>query len=190
MMLCRVYIYHFLYLTFRLFLQAWGDAERAAWLVRANVLRRGPTAYRDEVLAKVEALKATFDVEQYGALSQDPARYPLFAIKTRNWDAAKPYVLITGGVHGYETSGVQGALLFMQTKAVDYSRQFNIVCCPCVSPWAYECIQRWTNKAIDPNRMFFAEGVAEESTAARRPTYFYPRFASRLVGAVRNFVLL
>ncbi|KAL7576384.1 hypothetical protein ACA910_018192 [Epithemia clementina (nom. ined.)] len=30
-------------------------------------------------------------------------------------------VLITGGVHGYKTSGVQGALLFLQTKAEQYT---------------------------------------------------------------------
>ena len=28
----------------------------------------------------------------------------------------KPSVLITGGVHGYEKSGVQGAILFLQTQ--------------------------------------------------------------------------
>jgi hypothetical protein len=38
-------------------------------------------------------------------------------VKTREFDAknGKPCVLITGGTHGYETSGVQGALLFAST---------------------------------------------------------------------------
>ena len=58
------------------------------------------------------------DVVPYGALSLDPARYPLFVVKTRRWEASKPSVLVTGGVHGYETSGVQGAILFCQTKMV------------------------------------------------------------------------
>lgn len=35
-------------------------------------------------------------------------------------------MLITGGVHGYETSGVQGALLFLEQKAKHYSQHFNI----------------------------------------------------------------
>ena len=44
----------------------------------------------------------------------DAERYPLFAVKTKDWAADKPHLLVTGGVHGYETSGVQGALLFLQ----------------------------------------------------------------------------
>jgi len=51
-------------------------------------------------------MKGDFDVEQYGALSVDKERYPLFCLKTKNWDAKKMNVLVTGGVHGYETSGV------------------------------------------------------------------------------------
>jgi hypothetical protein len=51
-------------------------------------------------------MKEYFDISQYGSLSHDPKRYPLFSAKTKNWSADKPYVLITGGVHGYETSGV------------------------------------------------------------------------------------
>ena len=81
-------------------LKPWGDAERSAWLAHVGAPRR---SYADDVVAKLEPLKATFDVVQYGALSQDPGRYPLFCVKTRDWDASKPCALITGGVHGYET---------------------------------------------------------------------------------------
>jgi len=70
-------------------------------------------------------------VQQYGALSIDKERYPLFALKTKNWVAGKPAVLITGGTHGYEKSGVQGALLFLETKAEVYSSTFNILVAPC-----------------------------------------------------------
>ena len=86
----------------------WGDAERAAWLADVGVVKR---SYADEVLAKLESLKDRFDVMQYGALSQDPSRYPLFCIKTKDFDSnnGKPCVLVTGDVHGYEKSGVQGA---------------------------------------------------------------------------------
>jgi hypothetical protein len=141
--------------------QPWGEAERVQWRAMQSVKR----SYHDEVLVTIEQMRGDFDVVQYGALSQDPARYPLFALATKNWDASKPYVLVTGGVHGYETSGVQGALQFLKTKAIEYSKTFNILVAPCVSPWGYECIQRWTINAVDPNRMFFAEGVSEEATA-------------------------
>ena len=145
--------------------EAWGEAEFSAWSADAGVVKR---SYAEEVLAKLEALKERFDVEQYGALSQDAARYPLFCVKTRGWDAAKPCVLVTGGVHGYETSGVQGALLFAATKMAAFAERFNVCVCPCVSPWGYECIQRWSAKAVDPNRSFYAtqaESPAEESGA-------------------------
>ena len=137
----------------------WGDAERAQWLKRAGDVKR---SYADEVLAKLEPLGSTYDVEQYGALSCDPERYPLFVIKTRNWDPSKPSLLVTGGTHGYETSGVQGALLFAATAMAKYSDRFNIAVVPCVSPWSYECIQRWNPSTVDPNRSYVADSPAEE----------------------------
>ncbi|MCL1139803.1 M14 family metallopeptidase [Shewanella pneumatophori] len=141
--------------------QKWGDAEKAQWLNVQSVKR----SYQDEVLTKVNALKARFDVEQYGALSYDAERYPLFAVKSKNWDLTKPTILVTGGVHGYETSGVQGAIRFIETKAEQYAEQFNILVTPCISPWGYETINRWNPKAIDPNRSFYADSPAEESAA-------------------------
>ncbi|WP_431787186.1 M14 family metallopeptidase [Vibrio harveyi] len=139
--------------------QSWGEAERKAWREQRDVKR----SYQEEVVTKIDALRERFDVEQYGALSYDEARFPLFCIKTRNWDAAKPVVLVTGGVHGYETSGVHGALKFVDTKAERYAKHFNIVVAPCVSPWGYEVINRWNPNAIDPNRSFYANSPAEES---------------------------
>lgn len=65
--------------------------------------------------------------------------------------------MVTGGVHGYETNGVQGALLFLKTKALAYAADFNILVCPCVSPWGYETIQRWNKNAEDPNRGFMTD---------------------------------
>ena len=139
---------------------AWGDAERAKWLSQQQVQR----AYKDEVLANLEAVKVKdcFDVAQYGALSYDEARYPLFYVKTRNWSEQKRSVLVTGGVHGYETSGVQGALRFIDTQLEKYSQYFNIVVFPCVSPWGYETINRWNTQALDPNRGFTGPGSATE----------------------------
>ncbi|WP_045479559.1 M14 family metallopeptidase [Vibrio owensii] len=139
--------------------QPWGEAERKAWCEQRDVKR----SYQEEVVTKIDALRERFDVEQYGALSYDKARFPLFCIKTRNWDAAKPVVLVTGGVHGYETSGVHGALKFVDTQAERYAEHFNIVVAPCVSPWGYEVINRWNPNAIDPNRSFYADSPAEES---------------------------
>lgn len=135
--------------------QVWGDAEKEEWRASRKVQR----SYREEVVDKLQQLDCTaFDVVQYGALEQDPERYPLFAVKLKDWKDGLPHLLITGGVHGYETSGVQGAILFLQTAATKYASKFNILVVPCVSPWGYETIQRWNCAAVDPNRSFNPDG--------------------------------
>ncbi|MBY8286429.1 M14 family metallopeptidase [Vibrio fluvialis] len=139
--------------------QKWGNAERQAWRAQTTIKRE----YQQEVVPKIQALSQSFNVEQYGALSYDAARYPLFCLKTRGWQDDKPTILITGGVHGYETSGVHGALKFLATEAKRYETHFNIVAAPCISPWGYETINRWNPNAIDPNRSFYADTPAEES---------------------------
>lgn len=139
----------------------WGDAERAEWLSRQTRQR----SYESDVLSVVERLRSRFDVQEYGRLKYGPDVYPLMAIRSRNWRADRPVVLITGGVHGYETSGVHGALQFVEQQAADYAGRVNLLVAPCVSPWAYERIHRWNANAIDPNRSFRDDGQAGESAA-------------------------
>lgn len=136
----------------------WETAEKEEWQ-KAQAIKR---SYRDEVISRIEKLRGAFEVYQYGALSFDTDRYPLFMIKSKEFDKQKKTILITGGVHGYETSGVQGALSFMKQEALKYCKSFNIVCAPCISPWAYETINRWNPLAIDPNRSFYQDSPAEE----------------------------
>jgi Succinylglutamate desuccinylase / Aspartoacylase family len=142
----------------------WGDAERAQWLSR-QVKHR---SYASEVVRTIERLAARFDVIEYGQLDYPPDRYRLLAIRNRHWQEARPTVLVTGGVHGYETSGVHGALQFVEQHGASYAQRVNLLVAPCVSPWAYERIHRWNANAIDPNRSFRDNGVAGESTALMR----------------------
>ena len=114
----------------------------------------------------VERLRQDFDVVEYGSLEYgDEGRFPLYALKPRVWDEALPCALVTGGVHGYETSGVHGALQFAERHARDYAGKLNVIVAPCVSPWAYERINRWNAEAIDPNRSFREPSPAGESAA-------------------------
>lgn len=138
--------------------KGWQQAEKDNWF-REQKIRR---SYQEEVVNKIQTLAKKFELVQYGALSQDPARYPLFLLKSKQFDSAKKTILVTGGVHGYETSGVHGALAFMEKAAARYESKFNFVCAPCISPWAYETINRWNAKAIDPNRSFREDSPAEE----------------------------
>jgi hypothetical protein len=141
--------------------QPWGAPERAQWLALQTVQR----SYVDEVVSRIDALRDRFDVSQYGELDYPSGRYPLFAIRSRHWDDALPVMLVTGGVHGYETSGVQGALQFVDQHAADYAGKCNLLIAPCVSPWGYERIQRWNAMALDPNRSFVPNSPAQESAA-------------------------
>jgi len=143
----------------------WSDDERKQW----KDSRKFHRSYKEEVLDKLDQIKLdnndAMEVVQYGALSHDSERYPLFAVKSKQWEEDKLTLLVTGGVHGYETSGVQGALLFLQTKAAKYTERVNIVVAPCVSPWAYEHIERWNADLKDPNRSFKKGSETEESAA-------------------------
>lgn len=149
--------------------QPWGDVEKRQWLEQTTIKR----SYSEEVVPKIQALSSNFEVAQYGQLQYDSnpvgeSRYPLFVLKSKPWNDAKPTILITGGVHGYETSGVHGALLFAQSEATRYQDKFNIVIAPCVSPWGYETINRWNPDALDPNRNFVANSPAQESAAVMK----------------------
>ena len=136
----------------------WGNTEKEQWFKEQSIKR----SYLKEVVTKIKALGFQWDVQQYGALSINPQLYPLFLIKSKSFDPSKKTIVVTGGVHGYETSGVHGALEFFATAAHKYQDQFQFVCAPCVSPWAYETINRWNPKAIDPNRNFLDDSPAEE----------------------------
>ncbi|HLM53813.1 MAG TPA: M14 family metallocarboxypeptidase [Pseudoxanthomonas sp.] len=142
----------------------WGAEEVAQWRSRQGRKR----SYRAEVVDAVERLAKAYEVTQYGSLDYDGDRYPLLAIRSRDWREDLPVALVTGGVHGYETSGVHGALLFVEREAVRYAGRVNLLVAPCVSPWAYERIQRWNADAIDPNRSFRHDSPAQESAALMR----------------------
>ncbi|HWT17095.1 MAG TPA: M14 family metallocarboxypeptidase [Patescibacteria group bacterium] len=155
--------------------QPWGDAERAAWRARQSKLR----SYADEVVGKIDALRSRFEVQQYGEIAYGDERFPLYAVRNRDWKDALPIALVTGGVHGYESSGVHGALKFLDELAEPYAGRVNLLVAPCVSPWAYERIHRWNAEAIDPNRSFKDGGLCEEAAALMR-----------LVAPIRDRVLV
>ena len=116
-------------------------------------------------MSAVEQLRDQFDVVEYGALDYGAEHYPLIVIRSLDWQQELPTLLVTGGVHGYETSGVHGALQFVRQRGRDYVGRANLLVVPCVSPWAYERIHRWNPDALDPNRNFRTNSPAGESAA-------------------------
>ena len=131
----------------------WGPAEVARWRARQARQR----SYEVDVLRAIDRLRSRFDVVEYGRLDYAPDSYPLFAIRSRDWNDALACALVTGGVHG--------ALRFLREDALAYAGKANLLVVPCVSPWAYERIHRWNPDALDPNRNFRANSPAGESAA-------------------------
>ena len=144
----------------------WGDAERAAWLARQLNKR----SHDDEVVKPLKAaVPAEAELFPYGTLDYTRlglGTWPLLAVRSRDWLADRPTVLVTGGVHGYETSGVQGALQWIANDFARHAGSVNLLVLPCVSPWGYETINRWNPDALDPNRQFRADSPSAEAALA------------------------
>lgn len=139
----------------------WGNSERAAWRTRQERRR----SYDRDIVRRIDLLGSRFDRIDYGTLSYGADTYTLHALRSRITDPSLPAALITGGVHGYEISGMLGAFAFLDHRAADYAGRANLLVAPCVSPWAYERVSRWNYDAEDPNRNFREDGPARESTA-------------------------
>jgi len=141
---------------------AWSASETQQW---ANSCVKS-RSYQQQVVTLLKQLSTDFELVQYGALTIDPDNYPLYALTNKQWQHNNPIILVTGGVHGYETSGVHGAIQFLHSIASDYAKHFNLVVLPCISPWGYEHIVRWNPHAIDPNRSFVNNSSSEEASNA------------------------
>lgn len=142
--------------------KVWGELEKRKWFNIQSIKR----SYHQDVFLRLQKLtKESFDLHEFGVLDYGFKRYPQFLLKNQHWSKKKPNVLITGGVHGYETSGVHGAIRFAQEYANQYTDKFNFLIFPCVSPWSYETINRWNPNAIDPNRSFYKNSPAQECSS-------------------------
>lgn len=139
---------------------AWNEYDKKQWLKHASQVQR---SYQDDVVGPIHQGSSHFTVLRYGALTYDPDRYQLYVLKSSQWDYTKPTILITGGVHGYEKSGVTGAIEFARTVEKAYLSEFNFLIFPCVSPWGYETNNRWNPLTIDPNRSFYSHTPCEEA---------------------------
>lgn len=160
-------------------MKKWNNQDIKKWS-ESQVKKR---SYASEVLTKINSLTPKFKTSKYAQLRWGENTYPLYLIETKIRNPNNPTVLVTGGVHGYETSGVHGALMFMEQKAKDYESDFNFICAPCISPWAYETINRWNPEAIDPNRNFTKDSTARECE------FLYDKLQSLDYGFIAHFDL-
>ncbi|WCT73132.1 M14 family metallocarboxypeptidase [Sphingomonas naphthae] len=141
--------------------EPWDEDARNQWRARQERQR----GYDADIVSRIRALAEHYDEIAYGQLDYGDDAYALYALRSRAFDPKLPAALVTGGVHGYETSGVMGVLDFLETRAARYAGKVNLLAVPCVSPWAYERVSRWNHDAIDPNRSFHANSPAREAAA-------------------------
>lgn len=152
----------------------WGQAERDRWLAQQQWQR----SYQQQVVEPLQQCLQRPEFQHtalvpYGQIDYQALglpQYAVYAVADRQPTPGAPLLLITGGVHGYETSGVQGALQFIEQHFVRIQQQLagraNLLVLPCISPWGYETINRWNPQAIDPNRSFrVGSGSAEAELA-------------------------
>lgn len=134
--------------------KGWSEAQKIKWY--NEVAQNRVRDYNKDVVSRIiNNLPAnTHHIERYGTLNVASKEYPLFSVSVGHFFSGNPNILITGGVHGYEPSGVEASLRFLEDDALKLSKEFNFVVYPCISPWSYEFDQRWNNNAEDPNRNF------------------------------------
>lgn len=58
---------------------------------------------------------------------------------------------------------MQGAILFAETKTGEFEESINFLIVPCISPRAYDTINRMNPEAMDPNRCCTKESTIDET---------------------------
>ncbi len=135
----------------------WKSEHVEAWRKPLKLVRD----YKKNIVQRIkgESISQNFTSHEYGRLSHNPDKFPLFYLKSKNWDDDKPSILIVGGVHGYEPSGIFASIEFAEKNE---DNNFNYVIFPCLSPWGYEMDHRWNYEAQDPNRGYVVNSDIEE----------------------------
>lgn len=86
---------------------------------------------------------------------------PVYTVRSCFVREGTPRVLLSGGVHGDEVSGVEALLRFLESTTGDVPGPFDFTALPCVSPWGYEAATRENAQGADINRSFEGDEVAE-----------------------------
>ncbi len=134
--------------------KGWSEAQKYAWYLGVDA-QGNIRDYQADVVSRLMRLPANVHtLESYGTIHTPHEDYDALRVTVGDVRNGKPNILITGGVHGYEPSGVEAAIRFLEEDAPRLSDQFNFIVYPCISPWGYEYDQRWNWQAEDVNRNF------------------------------------
>jgi len=111
-----------------------------------------------EITRRVGALSGSgWTADVYGAV----AEMPLHMVAVEEADGERPWVLVSGGVHGDEPAGVEAALRFLEARCDGYIARFRFLAAPCVNPTGYAANRRENGAGLDINRAFDGLGATE-----------------------------
>lgn len=120
--------------------------------------------YGDEVVARINGLSGV-PTESLASVNG----HPLFACVARlETLESKPWVLISGGVHGDEIAGVYAAIRFLASRATAWTDRYQFAVLPCVNPTGFELNTLEAADGTNLNRVWGINSSQPEVAAIER----------------------
>lgn len=120
--------------------------------------------FAQEVEAKLAHLKG-HRVEQIATVAYGDSSWPILCVRSEQWEASRPTVLISGGVHGDEPAGVHAALSFFAHGQHEFDNVLQFVAFPCVNPSGFDADTLATVSGANLNRLFGINSAQPEVRA-------------------------
>ena len=123
-------------------------------------------SYQMDVVSRLDRLRkkhwSLCKIGDLKLLSSLPV-YPCFAVmsKSRQKDT-RPWILISGGVHGDEHAGVFAVFDFLENHAYKYAKKFRFLAYPCVNPTGFELGTEENVRGQDVNHSFTDISMMQE----------------------------
>jgi hypothetical protein len=132
-----------------------------SWIRKINEVM---SRFAQEVEAKLAQLKKD-RVEQIARVAYGNASWPILCVRSKRWEASRPIVLISGGVHGDEPAGVHAALAFIAHAQRQFDDLLQFVLFPCVNPSGFDADTLETASGANLNRLFGINSAQPEVRA-------------------------
>jgi hypothetical protein len=104
-------------------------------------------------------------IEQIARVRHGAATWPILCVRSARWEASRPTVLISGGVHGDEQAGVHAALAFLAEDQCEFDGVLQFVVFPCVNPSGFDADTLETASGANLNRLFGINSAQPEIRA-------------------------
>ena len=115
-------------------------------------------------------------VERMTTVTYGDRAWPIYCVRPRSLDGARPAVLISGGIHGDEPAGVYAALAFLAHVLHEFDNAFQFIVFPCINPSGFEADTLETASGANLNRLF---GISSSQPEVRAMEDWLGRHAIR-----------